>query len=101
MKTINCFLPYVDEAQVKATVEGLKSSELVTKIFLLATDAEAKPMEGCELLKIDGLNTSATMKKIADSLVKAVEDSRNYMKDSASREALKALKDFIEKEEKK
>lgn len=31
----------------------------------------------------------SNMKKIANSLVKAVEDSRNYMKDSASREALK------------
>ena len=35
--TINCFLPYADPAQVKATVEGLKESPLVSKIFLLAT----------------------------------------------------------------
>lgn len=63
--TINCFLPYADEAQVKTTVEGLKASELVTKIFLLATAEDAKPVEGCEIIKIDGLNTSSTMKKIA------------------------------------
>ena len=65
--TINCFLPYADEAQVKNTVEGLKSSPLVTKIFLLATDASLKPVEGCELIAIDGLNTSSTMKKIAEA----------------------------------
>lgn len=65
--TINCFLPYADEAQVKTTVEGLKESALVTKIFLLATNADAKPVEGCELISIDSLNSSATMKKIADA----------------------------------
>jgi len=65
--TINCFLPYADEAQVKTTVEGLKSSPLVSKIFLLATDASLKPIEGCELIAIDGLNTSSTMKKIAEA----------------------------------
>ncbi|MCH5218968.1 MAG: glycosyltransferase family 2 protein [Muribaculaceae bacterium] len=65
--TINCFLPYADEAQVKTTVDGLKTSDLVTKIFLLATQADAKPVAGCELIHIDALNSSATMKKIADA----------------------------------
>lgn len=63
--TINCFLPYADKAQVQATVDGLKKSPLVTKIFLLATAADAQPVEGCELIKIDALNSSATMKAIA------------------------------------
>lgn len=65
--TINCFLPYADEAQVKTTVEGLKASPLVNKIFLLATNADLKPLDGCELIAIDGLNTSSTMKKIAEA----------------------------------
>ena len=64
--TINCFLPYADENQVKATVEGLQASELVTKIFLLATDANLPTLPGTEVVAIDGLNTSATMKKIAE-----------------------------------
>ena len=64
--TINCFLPYADENQVKATVEGLQASELVTKIFLLATDANLPALPGTEVVAIDGLNTSATMKKIAE-----------------------------------
>lgn len=63
--TINCFLPYADEAQVKNTVEGLKASPLVTKIFLLATDPALKAVDGCELINIDALNSSSTMKKIA------------------------------------
>lgn len=64
-KTINCFVPFADAAQASATVEGLKQSNLVSKIFLLATDSAAKAIEGCELITVDSLNSSATMKKIA------------------------------------
>jgi hypothetical protein len=66
-KTIDCFLPYADSAQVMPTIEGLKNSPVVAKIFLLATAAEAQPIEGCELIAIDALNSSETMKKIADA----------------------------------
>ncbi|MBR3766128.1 MAG: glycosyltransferase family 2 protein [Muribaculaceae bacterium] len=65
MKTINCFIPYADAQQVQATVDGLRQNALVTKIFLLATDANAAAVEGCEVINIDALNSSATMKKIA------------------------------------
>ena len=65
--TINCFLPYADLAQVKNTVEGLKESSLVTKIFLLATEKSAQPVDGCEIIVIDALNSSSTMKKIAEA----------------------------------
>ena len=65
MKTINCFIPYADAQQVKATVDGLRQNALVSKIFLLATDANAAAVEGCEVITIDALNSSATMKKIA------------------------------------
>ena len=66
-KTIDCFLPYASAEQVKATVEGLKESPLTAKIYLLATDPEAKAVDGCELIHIDALNSSATMKKIAEA----------------------------------
>ena len=65
--TVQCFLPFADEAQIKATVDDLRESALVSKITLLATDAAAKPCLGCELIHIDSLNSSATMKKIADA----------------------------------
>lgn len=65
MKTINCFVPYADAAQVQATVNALRQSELVTKIFLLATADDAQPLDGCELIHIDTITSSATMKKIA------------------------------------
>ena len=36
MKRINCFIPFQDAAQVAHTVKGLKESDLVSKIYLLA-----------------------------------------------------------------
>ena len=66
MKTINCFIPCADAQQVKATVDGLRQNALVSKIFLLASDANVA-VEGCEVITIDTLNSSATMKKIANA----------------------------------
>lgn len=65
--TIDCFIPYIDAAQASATVEGLRQSPLVHHIYLLATDAEAKPLDGTEVIAIDSLTSSATMKKIAET----------------------------------
>ena len=65
--TIHCFVPFADEAQVKATVEALKQSDLVTKITLLATEATEAPVLGCDVIVTEGLNASSTMKKIAEA----------------------------------
>ena len=65
--TINCFVPFASLDQVTPTVEALKASPLVTKIYLLATDQEAKSVLGCDLIHVDSLNSSATMKKIAEA----------------------------------
>ena len=63
-KTIDCFVPYVSLEQAKATVENLKKLPNVSKVFLLATDNDAEGMEGCEVIAIDTITSSATMKKI-------------------------------------
>lgn len=65
--TINCFVPFASLDQVTPTVEALKASPPVTKIYLLATDQEAKSVLGCDLIHVDSLNSSATMKKIAEA----------------------------------
>lgn len=65
-KTIHCYLPYGEVAQVEATVKALKASPAVIKITLLSTDAEAKAVEGCDLIVIDSLNSTATMRAIAE-----------------------------------
>lgn len=61
--TVQCFLPYADEARIKATVASLRESALIEKITLLSTDASAKACLGCNIIYIDNINSSATMKK--------------------------------------
>ena len=36
MKRIDCFIPFLNEAQAEKTIAGLKSCELVHKVYLLA-----------------------------------------------------------------
>lgn len=62
---INCFIPFQSADQVKETVASLKESHLVNKIYLL-TDNDCKDaVEGCEVIAIDSLKSTATIKKIA------------------------------------
>ena len=65
MRTINCFIPFLNAEQVKTTIAGLKACELVNKIYLLAGADSEGTVEGCEKIEIKGLNSSDTMKKIA------------------------------------
>ena len=65
MAKINCFIPFAEVEQAKATIESLKANENVNKIYLLA-NAEAKgAVDGCELLSVNNLSSTATMKAIA------------------------------------
>lgn len=66
-QAIDCFIPYVDAAQAKATIDGLRESALVNNIYLLATDAAATAVEGCTMVHIDALNSSDTMLKIVEA----------------------------------
>ncbi len=66
-QAIDCFIPYVDAAQAKATIDGLRESALVNNIYLLATDAADTAVEGCTMVHIDALNSSDTMLKIAEA----------------------------------
>lgn len=65
-KSINCFIPYVDKDQVYQTVEGLKKSDSVKSIYLLSSESSPEPIEGCSIIKIDSLKSSASVKKIAE-----------------------------------
>lgn len=66
-QAIDCFIPYVDAAQAKATIDGLRESALVNNIYLLASDAAATAVEGYTMVHIDALNSSDTMLKIAEA----------------------------------
>ena len=64
--TINCFIPYAGVAQAEKTVQGLQATDLVKKIYLLATSPDIDPLPGCELLYVDKLTDSAAMYAIAE-----------------------------------
>lgn len=62
---INCFIPFQSTDQVRATIASLKLSSLVGKVFLL-TDNNCKDMvDDCEIINIDSLRSTETIKKIA------------------------------------
>ncbi|MDE6611504.1 MAG: glycosyltransferase family 2 protein, partial [Muribaculaceae bacterium] len=65
--TIHCFLPYSDLEQVRNSVVNLRQSTLASKITLLATDSAAEPCLGCDIIYIDSLTSSATMRAIAEA----------------------------------
>lgn len=66
-KTINCFIPYEENTAIGKAVTALKDSSVVNKIYLLrVTEEPALSLpSGCEILTIDSLNSSDTIKKIA------------------------------------
>ena len=66
MKTIDCFVPFAGTAQAEATVKGLQETGLINKIVLLATADTTESLPQCELLQTDALQSSKTMKAIAE-----------------------------------
>jgi len=66
MGRINCFIPFANAEQASQTIQNLKEQELVNKIYLLATEEGATAVDGCELLPVKSLTSSATMRAIAE-----------------------------------
>lgn len=67
MKRVNCFIPFINEKQVKDTVANLKNEIEVAKIFLLAgADSEKTSIEGCEIIDAGSLKSTNTLRKIAE-----------------------------------
>ncbi len=67
MKTIDCFIPYSDVETVTGNVAQFRASGLTARVFLLAKDNALPPVDGCETLLIDNLESSATLRQIADA----------------------------------
>lgn len=66
-KTINCFIPFANADQARETVEELKKNDFTAKIFLLKGEDSNGTIEGCQEIDIKGLNSSNTMKEIANA----------------------------------
>ena len=63
---INCFIPFQDAKQVAEIVKSLKSSALIQKIFLLSENSVPENIDECEVIYIDSLRSTATVKAIAE-----------------------------------
>ncbi|MBQ8521998.1 MAG: DUF4922 domain-containing protein [Bacteroides sp.] len=63
-KTINCFMPFANEASAKKTIASLRQSCAVNRIYLLANTSEEKEFEGCPVLSIDTLNSIHMFERI-------------------------------------
>ncbi len=63
---INCFIPFQELAQAGETIDTLKQSPLVNKIYLLSSHAGESEINGNEVINIDNLNSSGTLQKIAE-----------------------------------
>lgn len=61
---IDCFIPYQGMEQAAQTVKSLRETNLVNNIFLLAVE-DIAPLDDCELLHVDSLASTATIRKIA------------------------------------
>ncbi len=62
---INCFIPFQSTDQVRATIASLKLSSLVGKVFLLTDNNCKDTVDDCEIINIDSLRSTETIKKIA------------------------------------
>ena len=52
MARINCFIPFANAEQAKLTVQNLKAEELVSNIYLLATEDSQCEIEGFEIINL-------------------------------------------------
>ncbi len=62
---ITCFLPVGNEKETIATINELRNSELVAKIYLIGSDRELFAAKGAEWLNTGNLTFGATVRSIA------------------------------------
>ncbi|MFA7154959.1 MAG: glycosyltransferase family 2 protein, partial [Proteiniphilum sp.] len=65
MKKIDAFVLFTEPEQAIKTVKELRQSEPINKIWLLTPEGITEKIEGCKIIPIDSLQSSATVKKIA------------------------------------
>ena len=80
MNAINCFLVVNDLQQTQDTVHQLQKSSLVGTIYLLSKNTDFQSINGCELIQIDAIQSTETIKKIAEKANSAY--TLIYTKDS-------------------
>lgn len=66
MKTINAFILYTQSKQAVKTVNQLKQSDYVSNIYLLSPQKNMQPIDGCEIIEIDNIQSTQTIQSIAE-----------------------------------
>ena len=66
MKRIDCFIPFAGKEQVESTVKGLQETGLVNNIYLLAEPEVKEEVEGCTVINVAGLQSTAAIKAMAE-----------------------------------
>ncbi len=66
MKKINCFLACNDTAQTEKTIQQIIHSPLVNAVYLLVKKECNIPIDGCQTIEIDSIQSSETIKKITE-----------------------------------
>lgn len=64
MKKIDCFLPYGSEESLKTTVESLRESPLVNRIWVLTNDTSVHLPEGCIALEADSMQSTLSLQRM-------------------------------------
>lgn len=77
---INCFLACNNADETLKTIEQIKQSPLVQAIYLLEKNSADIQIDGCQNIKIDSLQSTETIRKIAEKSDAAY--SLIYTKDS-------------------
>jgi len=65
-KSVNCFIPFLSVAQAKKTIENLKESKLVNRIYLLIAGEVSESIDECEQIQVPSLNSTSAIRKIAE-----------------------------------
>ncbi len=63
---IDCFLPY-SGSQTEDNIKALHTSPLVGTITILSTDTQIESVADCQVISVDSIYSSATMRAIAHS----------------------------------
>lgn len=65
---IDAFVVYADEATTLVTLKQLTEEPLVKKIYVLMTGQEPCPFMGCDVIRVDNVLSSATIRKMVEAL---------------------------------
>ena len=63
------FLPYAGHAHTAETVERLRSTGLIRRVYLLASQADLPPVPGAQLLAVPSLHSTTALRRVAAKAV--------------------------------